>query len=93
MKQKQPEQAPVVRSAVEAGVATPQQLLERTDLTRAQKIEMLRQWEQDLRECMVADDENMPSAEVMTVSLDEVLLALEALDATPDEHPVPTTHG
>lgn len=93
MNEKQTRDAPVVRSALGAGVATPQQLLDRTDLTRAQKIDILRQWELDLRECMVADDENMPSAETMTVSLDEVLLALESLGATPDEHPVPTTHG
>ena len=74
-------------------VGTPQYLLARTDLTREQKIEKLRQWELDLRERMVADDENMPSAEPEQVSLDEVLKALEALGEGLESHPVPTTHG
>jgi len=74
-------------------VGTPQYLLARTDLTRAQKIEKLRQWELDLRERMVADDENMPSAEPEPVTLDDVLNALEALGEGSEFHPVPTTHG
>jgi hypothetical protein len=72
---------------------TPQQLLARTDLTHEQKIEKLRQWELDLRERMVADDENMPSAEPELVTLDDVLKALEALGEGLESHPVPTMHG
>ncbi len=81
------------RINVELGSETPQQLLARDDLTQAQKIEILRQWELDLRERMVADEENMVAAEPMRVSLDEVLIALDALGAGPESHPVPTTHG
>ena len=77
----------------EIGSVTPQQLLARDDLTREQKIGILRQWEQDLRELMVAEEENMSAAEPMNVSLDEVLVALESLGAGPASHPVPTTHG
>jgi len=75
------------------GSVTPQQLLARDELTSEQKIGILRQWEQDLRELMVAEEENMPAAEPMNVSLDEVLVALETLGAGPASHPVPTTHG
>jgi hypothetical protein len=74
-------------------VGTPQSLLARTDLTREQKIEKLRQWELDLRERMVADDENMSSAEPAEVALDDVLKALETLGEGLESHPVPTTHG
>ena len=78
---------------IEIGSVMPQQLLARDDLTREQKIGILRQWEQDLRELMVAEEENMSAAEPMNVSLDEVLVALETLGAGPASHPVPTTHG
>ena len=81
------------RINIELGSGTPQQLLARDDLTREQKIGILRQWEQDLRELMVAEEENMMAAEPMNVSLDEVLVALETLGAGPASHPVPTTHG
>ena len=78
---------------IELGSETPEQLLARDELTNEQKIGILRQWEQDLRELMVADEENMTAAETMNVSLDEVLIALETLGAGPASHPVPTTHG
>lgn len=78
---------------IELGSETPEQLLARDELTNEQKIGILRQWEQDLRELMVAEEENMTAAEPMNVSLDEVLIALETLGAGPASHPVPTTHG
>jgi len=81
------------RVNIELGSVTPQQLLTRDELTSEQKIGILRQWEQDLRELLVAEEENMPAAEPMNVSLDEVLIALETLGAGPASHPVPTTHG
>jgi hypothetical protein len=81
------------RINIEIGSVTPRQLLARDDLTREQKIGILRQWERDLRELMVAEEENMTAAEPMNVSLDEVLVALETLGAGPASHPVPTTHG
>ena len=81
------------RINLELGSVTPEQLLARDELTNEQKIGILRQWEQDLRELMVAEEENMMAAEPMNVSLDEVLVALETLGAGPASHPVPTTHG
>ncbi|MDT8386547.1 MAG: hypothetical protein RQ736_03485 [Thiogranum sp.] len=72
---------------------TPESLLTRSDLDREQKIAVLRQWELDLREAMVADDENMPAAEPARISLDQVLQALEQLGTEPAARPVPTTHG
>ncbi|MGD2111877.1 MAG: hypothetical protein PVI50_00715 [Gammaproteobacteria bacterium] len=76
-----------------AGAGTPRQLLSRDDLTREQKIALLREWEFDLRERMVAEDENMSSAEPAGVTLADVLEALEILGAASESHPVPTTHG
>jgi hypothetical protein len=78
---------------IEPGVETPQRLPARDDLTTAQKIEILRKWEFDLCERMVAEDENMLGAEAMAVTLEEVLIALDALGSAPEIHPVPTTHG
>ena len=80
-------------SGVSASRETPQSLLTRDDLTREQKIQTLRQWELDLRERMVAEEENMPSSEPERFSLEDVLSALDQLSADPDSHPVPTTHG
>lgn len=74
-------------------LTSPNKLLDRDDLTRDQKVEMLRQWELDLREGMVAEEENMPAAEPLTVTLDEVLDALRSLGAESQFHDVTTKHG
>lgn len=87
---------PTVRSTPGTGNAwsgTPQQLLDRDELSREEKVELLRQWELDLRERMVADDENMAATEPDAVTLDDVLKALKKLGAASSGHPVPTTHG
>jgi hypothetical protein len=73
--------------------SSPQDLLSRRDLTHEQKVRMLRQWELDLREGMVAEEENMPAARPQAVTLDEVLDALRALGAQSDFHDVTTKHG
>jgi hypothetical protein len=39
---------------------TPADILTASDLTEAQKIDLLRQWESDLRLLLVAAEENMP---------------------------------
>jgi hypothetical protein len=72
---------------------TPAELLLREDLGRDEKIALLRQWELDLREAMVAEEENMGSDEAGTVSLDEVLEALRSLGAESQFHDVTTKHG
>jgi hypothetical protein len=74
-------------------LTSPKKLLDRDDLTRDQKVEVLRQWELDLREGMVAEEENMPASEPMTVTLDEVLDALRSLGAESQFHNVTTKHG
>ena len=42
---------------------SPQTLADASDLSTEQKIELLSQWEIDLREMLVASEENMPSTE------------------------------
>jgi hypothetical protein len=69
---------------------TPQKVVERNDLSRDQKIEILRRWEYDMRELQVADEEGMPPAGPQSVTLDAVLKAL-ALGAGSDvERSAPT---
>ena len=71
---------------------TPQEVLDVQDLTRQQKIEILRRWEYDVRELQVAEEENMLGPP--GVGLDEVLQALHALGAGVDtEHSAPTKEG
>src|SRR5262247_1065003 len=53
---------------------TPGEVLANNELTRAQKIEILRRWEYDVRELQVADEEGMEGPEPVT--LDAVLDAL-----------------
>jgi hypothetical protein len=73
--------------------ASPGDVLRRDDLSRDEKIQLLRQWEQDLREEMVAEEENMVSAEPMGITLDAVLHALQQLGAESEPHAAPTKHG
>jgi hypothetical protein len=66
---------------------TPQAILEAADLSRQQKIDLLKQWETDLRLLMVASDENMTgnvpgrTAELLR----QVLQGLEELGTRPAE--------
>lgn len=66
------------------GFETPQRLLARTDLTRQRKIEIVQQWEPDVRARMVAEDENMRATEPVPVTLDEVLVARLSRDRERD---------
>ncbi len=71
----------------------PEDVLQRAELTRAQKIEILRRWKFDALELQVAEEENMGSEQPSDI-LDQVLHALRALNASPDpEHLPPTKHG
>jgi hypothetical protein len=74
-------------------LVSPKDVLARDDLSRDEKVELLRQWELDLREGMVAEEENMPAAEPAAVTLDEVLDALRALGSESEFHDVITKHG
>ena len=72
----------------------PQEVVESNDLSRAQKIEILRRWEYDARELQVADEEGMALADPQPVVLDAILNALRSLGATADvEHSAPTKQG
>ncbi len=71
----------------------PEDVLQRADLTRAQKIEILRRWEYDALQLQVAEEENMGSEQPSDI-LDRVLQALRALNAASySEHSPPTKHG
>ena len=71
---------------------TPGEILANNELTGAQKIEILRRWEYDVRELQVADEEGMEGPEPVT--LDTVLDALRTLGAPEDtEHSAPTKQG
>jgi hypothetical protein len=75
------------------GAASPLDVVGRDDIGRDEKVRLLRQWEQDLREEMVAEEENMISARPMEVTLDAVLKALEQLGVELEPHAAPTKHG
>lgn len=73
---------------------TPEEVLQRDDLTTEQKIKILKHWEYDAREIMVAEEENMPGGERTATLYDEILKALHTLHATFDvEHTPPTKQG
>jgi hypothetical protein len=72
----------------------PQQVVEAKELSREQKIEVLRRWEYDVREIQVLDDESTTAKGPPAVTLDSVLSALRALGAPIDvEHTAPTKQG
>ena len=65
-----------------------------SDLTREQKIEILRRWEYDARAMEFAEEENVGGSGQTSDLLSRVLDGLHALDAAPDlEHSPPTKHG
>lgn len=69
--------------------ATPEEVLERTDLSRDQKIEILRRWEYDASEVAVAEEEGMLGDQPLM--LRRVVLALEQLTGgVSSTHPSPT---
>ena len=61
----------------------PEDVLQRDELTREQKIEVLRRWKFDALQLQVAEEENMGSEQPSDI-LDRVLQALHALIASPN---------
>jgi hypothetical protein len=63
------------------GFAQPQEIFSATDLSRHQKIELLRRWDQDLRQQMTASREGMPKPDdnLGPETLQTVRAALRAL--------------
>ena len=71
---------------------TPDEVVISNELSREQKITILRRWEYDARELEVAEEEGMKGPELVT--LDDVLRALRSLGATADtERSAPTKQG
>ena len=72
----------------------PPEVVDSGDLSREQKIEILRRWEYDVRELQVADEESMTAPKPEAVTLDMVLKALHSVGAPPDvERTAPTKQG
>ncbi len=73
---------------------TPEEVLEVKNLSKAQKIKILRSWEYDARELLVAEEENMAMVDPQINMLDRIINALRELDAklNPESSP-PTKHG
>lgn len=69
---------------------SPDAVLTHPELSREQRIEILRRWEYDARELQVAEAENMGGGEA--AHLDEILRALDALGADARDR-APTQHG
>lgn len=73
---------------------SPQEVVERADLTPTQKIEILKRWEFDARELQVADEEQMAPERPQSTNLDAILTALRLLDAPVGvERSAPTKQG
>ncbi len=73
--------------------SSPQEVLSDSSISREDKIDILRRWEYDVREIMVAEEENMPPDDSAAL-LEEILAALEKLGAGPETKSfAPTKHG
>jgi hypothetical protein len=69
----------------------PSEVLQSSELSRGQKIQILQRWEYDVRELQVAEEESMRGPQ--SVSLDAVLNALRSLGAENKERSAPTKQG
>ena len=68
---------------------TPQEIVSSQELSRKQKLEILRRWEQDAMSMEVAEEEGMPGSQPKL--LQPIRDALHALDYWPDtEHSSPS---
>lgn len=71
---------------------TPEEVVRNQELTREQKIDILRRWEYDARELQVAQEENMRTNQPDI--LDSILKALNMLHAKDlKDHSAPTKQG
>ncbi len=71
---------------------SPEDVLNQQDITREQKIKILRRWEYDARELEVAEEENMGGGPPSMLS--DILAALHRLDSEMDsENSPPTKQG
>lgn len=73
--------------------STPKEVLDHSEFTKKQKIEILRSWAYDVNECTVAEEEGMV-CEDEPIHLDEIHAALHELIGTSDvEQSPPTKQG
>jgi len=71
---------------------TPDEVVQRSDLSRDQKIQILRRWEYDARELQVAEEESMTGP--VATGLDTILAALRSLGAAAEiDRAAPTKQG
>ena len=72
---------------------TPKEVLDHSEFTREQKIEILRSWAYEVNECTAAEDEGMIVGDE-PIHLDAIHAALHKLTGTSDvEHGPPTKQG
>ncbi len=69
---------------------SPKDVLIRNDLARHLKIKILKRWESDIREILVAEEENMQGKDVGE-TLTAIRQALHSLDAEIDTEDTPPT--
>lgn len=69
----------------------PKDIVRSTELTLEEKAKLLRDWDNELRELMVADDESMGGVSIPRITLAEVAEAMHRLGLT--HRPAPTKHG
>jgi len=69
---------------------SPQEVISIKELSREQKIKILRQWEYDARELQVAEEENMLGPETEDL-LYQILIALHRLGIAADQEDSPPT--
>jgi len=66
-----------------AAFSSPSQIVNSTDFTKQQKIELLRRWEYDAEQLQVAEGEGMASDGNEPATLGQVLEALKSLGESP----------
>lgn len=69
----------------------PNEIVRSEALSREEKAALLRDWDNELRELMVADEENMGGVAIPRITLAEVAEAMHALGLA--HRPSPTKHG
>ena len=62
--------------------STPKEILDHSEFTKEQKIEILRSWACDIREILVAEEEGMACKDE-SIHLDEIHAALHGLTGKP----------
>ena len=90
----EPERLQEIQKNIPGHFGTPKSILADEDLDAAQKLKLLRQWEFDLRQLLVATEENMPGTEAKPGNSAELLQEVRrALASIEGEAPTKDTGG